>query len=339
MAYGFEFTDLANPSALGEALPRGGGRIAFPSGEVQTYQFMPPSIEERNAALMEAARRAEEFDRQKREAGEMRSLMDDLIQSGKVDDASKVVEQALKFQAIRKYERDFRQAKAANMDDASATAYSMMRNLPMLTSGAQETVAQSTRQPREFTSRTGDQFAIGPTGTMTRVRDPNESPRPVELGGGRQGAVFGGRLYPFAAPKVDALDQGEVLRALQKERDTAVKARENLGEVGALSFGKNAKRQQIEAADATVQALTDRINGIIQGGGMASPEEADRAEARRQMLEGQVGGGVPQRTQGSSGPIVPLPRNKSELSIGTLYDTPKGVMHWNGDRFIPVQTR
>ena len=298
--YGYEFMDLGNPSALGEPLSRGGGRIAFPSGQVQDYQFNPPSIEDKNEALRAAAARMNEFDIQKREAEEMRALMDDLLQSGKVDDASKVVEQASKFQSIRKFDRNFREAKQRGMDDTTATIYAAQRNLPMLTSSAQGNVINAARQPSEFTSSTGESFAISPTGTWNRLSDPNAVPRPVDLGSGRQGAVFDGKLYPLPTSDKTATPYQQANYWSQQE-----------------------------------DKLTD-INRRTP----ANTNEVQNAIARRKFFEAQMGGAVPQGTgaSGPINPL-PKSKADLEIDKLYEMPNGEGVGRWNGNRFIAVEAK
>lgn len=121
----YELTALEDPADMYNELPRGGGRIAFPSGDVRSFQFEPPTPEDQNAALRAAAARAQQFDvlqRNAQQAALDKQEMEDLQANLRVENAAKAVQMAERFQARRAYEREMQAAESEGLTSLQAGA-------------------------------------------------------------------------------------------------------------------------------------------------------------------------------------------------------------------------
>lgn len=122
----------ADPSEIGSDLPRGGGRIQMPGGDIRTFQFEPPTLENQGIALRAEAERQTQFDIQKRIADQAREdeqYLRDLQINALADEQQKVIEAAKKSIQIRKFQREFEAAKASGMTDEKAALQAAMNNV------------------------------------------------------------------------------------------------------------------------------------------------------------------------------------------------------------------
>lgn len=78
--------------------------------------------------------------------------------------------------------------------------------------------------------------------------------------------------------------------------------------------------------------------------GLTVPNEVTRAAVRKQLADldrraENMGVTAPGIAPGSGGTPtgIPLPKSEQELVVGTVYDTPKGLLKWDGRDFVEIK--
>lgn len=177
-------TALEDPSEIGSELPPGAGRIQMPGGDVRSFQFQPPSPEDQNEALRQAAQRQMQFDVQKRiaeQAAQDEQYLRDLQISALADEQKKVIEAAEQSIAMRRLQRDYAAAKASGMPEDQAYLQAAMNNTRAVGGGravAQIADAFKRIEPPSFdVSPGGREYGFNPrTGTLSWAPNPPREP-------------------------------------------------------------------------------------------------------------------------------------------------------------------
>ena len=126
------------------------------------------------------------------------------------------------------------------------------------------------------------------------------------------------------------------LGALQKGVEGESKATYRLGQIENAALRAEAAGKAAEAAELRAEAARLRA----QGGGDRSDAKEERAESRRRLdelgsgrarLSSKEDGGKP--AGGKQATPLAMPKTKTELKAGQVYNTPRGPATWNGSVF------
>jgi hypothetical protein len=200
MANPYEMTALEDPAEIGSDLPPGGGRIQMPGGDVRSFQFEIPAGSDSPEVRRQAALDDMQFNVQRRQAeqaAEDEQYMKDLMANAQVQQAQKAIDAAMKYQSMRRFDRDIEAAKASGMSSEQAMIQAAMRN-PLAFGGGSGAVSviNAIRPPPAVqfgTADSGRGYAMGGRYGNTVSWEPNP-PREFDESGltagqGRQVSV------------------------------------------------------------------------------------------------------------------------------------------------------
>lgn len=234
-----------------------------------------------------------------------RDFVEALLSNSRIQDSQKAIDAAIRFQAMRQFERDLEAGKASGMSPEQSTIQALVRNSGRMffnSPAAAERGMRAGTGPRVFQAPGVQPFAVGSSGTPFRLAVPPAGVRAYRTPGGREFATYGGQMRVLSAPAgSEGLTKNQQLAYLRRmERQESLKAQDLMLSPESLADAQARADQYRTQADALEQQLFG-----ASGAGTAPPERGTIAPPSTVT---ESAASVPQGT-----------RKPTELRVGQIY--------------------
>lgn len=208
---------------------------------------------------------------QARGAEQDRQFIEAMVANSRLQDAQKAIEAAIRFQAMRQFDRDIQIGRASGFSPEQATLQALSKNAGRMffnAPGSAERAIRQTMPPSVFQGQGVEPFAVGPSGTPTRLSRPVGPPRAFRSPGGVEFATFGNQMRVLnPTQRSQGLTAQQQLTMIQKAMQI------KMDEKRAEEDPNSPKSKQLDAEIAQLRARMGELQGEYLGvGGAPAPQ-------------------------------------------------------------------